>query len=216
MRTLSALLLSFSLFLCNSATALAKPDFQVQSNLSGVLAVTIDINQQINDDTAKTIIDKINAVEKNGNIKEVWFRINTPGGSLAAGSALIDKIEELSKTTKTVCVADHYAASMGFIILQSCDVRAMTKRTVLLAHEIQSMEEGNSHDLRREADFMDALNRAIAEFVVARMNMPVEEYLSKIYNKNWILSWEDGLKYNAVDQIVDQKDIPISLELPQN
>lgn len=210
MRTLSALLLSCLLFLCNCASALANPPSKSESH--SIVAVNID--QPINDDSIKPIIDTINNLEKDGNVKEVWFRINSPGGQITSGFTLIDKIEELSRTTKTVCVADHLAASMAFILLQTCDERVMTKRTVLLAHEVQGGETGNAHELRHEADMMDAFNRALAEIAAARMGMPVKEYLLKIYNRNWLFNWEDALKYNAVDRIVEPTDIPASLPLP--
>src|SRR3954466_93310 len=63
----------------------------------------------------------------------VLFEINSPGGDVDAGFALAKTIED--SPAPVVCVFDGEGMSMAFYILQSCALRLMTPRSLLLIHK---------------------------------------------------------------------------------
>lgn len=145
--------------------------------------------------------------------REIWFNINSFGGSVFAGWDFIQGVEGLIKTTpglKTVCVADVKAYSMGLAILESgaCGRRLMTKRATLLAHNASTSSEGNANTLESDAMFLRALDRSLAETIASRMGMSYADYAERVRTGDWSMSWADAVKYRAVDGIMDPKDIP--------
>jgi len=200
------------LFSCFSCAAVpVKPEPSKSADIQTTNKVSIEINDRISEQSVKGIIQTVKTVLKQGgNVTEIWFRINSFGGEVDAGNKLIDLIEQLP--VKTVCVADHRAYSMGFVILESCDVRLMTKRTMLMAHEPSVSEvNGNEHELKRIAELLQKGNIAMAEFIAPKLHMSVKEYLAKINDKEWWMTADDAKKSHAVDDFVDPKDIPPSV-----
>jgi ATP-dependent protease ClpP protease subunit len=133
----------------------------------------------------------------------IVFEINTGGGSTAAGFELTKAIE--GGSIPIICVVDGEAASMGFYILQSCPVRAMTRRSSLMAHEISFTMQGRGQPnfWRSIADWIKTHNDAFAEHCAHRLKITLAEYHTRTDGgKMWWLNWEEALKVNAVDMVV--------------
>ena len=111
----------------------------------------------VDSDSVGDVIKSIEVYRKNPAINSVVLRINSPGGSVLAGFDLARYLEETG--IQVVCVVDGEAASMAFYILQSCDVRLMTSRSMLMAHEpsASGFFGGNPKDWQAMADAMKAL-----------------------------------------------------------
>lgn len=131
--------------------------------------------------------------------------INSPGGSVFDGFEVAKAIENAK--IKIVCVADGEAASMAFYILQSCPVRYMTKRTVLMTHNPSfHMNEDvpvTPERLAKLAAALKALSAAMAEHCARRLHMTIDAYKAKIDGDDWNMTWQEALAIGAVDHVVD-------------
>lgn len=135
----------------------------------------------------------------------VTIVINSFGGSVEVGQLLAQLIE--TAPFKTVCIADQNADSMAFYILQSCSTRLMTKRAVLMAHQISAdLDSAKAVTIRNQVESMDALDSANEEHEAARLKISLQEFRSHIANgHDWFMNWELALKVGAVDGIVDPR-----------
>lgn len=158
------------------------------------------------------IIEQLKAWDA-GGAPEVWIRLDTNGGSVDEGFRLIKQIEGMK--SKTVCLADIKAYSMGFAVLQACDVRAMTKRSALMVHEVIFMKLGasNAGQLREYAKQLDMYSKQMRDHNLRRLKITAKEYLAKTTDKEWYFTWEEALKIGAVDKVVDPKDVPSLTEV---
>lgn len=145
----------------------------------------------------------------NAGKDRVVLEITSPGGYVRAGYAIAEAIDDAQgKGVRVACVADELAASAAFFVLQSCDERYMTKRTVLMTHSPYSqveiiLKDGDNQDLQDEIAYMRALALAWAEHCVAKMNISIDEYLEKIANgKAWNMAWREAKDVGAVDDVV--------------
>jgi ATP-dependent protease ClpP protease subunit len=146
--------------------------------------------------------------ELDGKTPEIWVRLNTMGGSVFGGQDLIHGLEEAQSTI--VCVVDWKAYSMGFYTLQSqgCDVRLMTQRASLMAHEPGTQSGGTAGNLRDDADLLDALNDGFIATASARMGISTEVLRAKTERRNWWLGYSEAEKWGAVDGWADPKKVP--------
>lgn len=155
--------------------------------------------------------------ELDGQVPEIWIRINSDGGSIYAGLDLIQQVESLK--TPVVCVVDYRAISMGFAFLQSnaCDRRLMTKRSHLMAHEASAGSGGNADQHRDIAQALDAVTSSLVGMMADRMEMPEKDFWEKIRNRTWYMDYHEAEKYKAIDGIADPKDFPeqVSYEIEQ-
>lgn len=132
------------------------------------------------------------------NPKSIVVEINTPGGSVGAGMEMGKAIER--SPVPVVCVVDGMAASMGLYILQSCDVRTMTKRSLLMGHEPAGSSRGQPQEVQQTADLLTKLSRAMAYHIVSKSKLTVDEYISKISGgKELWLTCEDAVAFAFVD-----------------
>jgi ATP-dependent protease ClpP protease subunit len=130
------------------------------------------------------------------------LELNTHGGDFDAGVELARAIE--SVRASVVCVVDGTAESMGFFLLQSCDVRVMTRRSSIMAHDPFETFSTNGQLTRAEllnlSEDLRVSARRFAEQAIRRMGISYKEYRARTAGgRDWHMHWEDALKFHAVD-----------------
>lgn len=158
-----------------------------------------DVNQDSVDETIK-ILAQLTEQKAEAIIIE-W---NTPGGSVDDGFRLAKAIE--SSPVPIVCVVDGHSASMGAYLLQSCHVRIMTKRSILMLHE--PAMGGNFHgqptEWRSIADWLKAMSKAMCEHMARRTAVTPAQIEDKIRGgAMWWMAWEEAKSLRFVDFAVD-------------
>lgn len=149
----------------------------------------------VTDESVTPLILAIGAQGVDGFILE----INSGGGSVDAGFALVKAME--NSMAPIHCIVDGEAQSMAFYILQSCTTRSMTKRSFLMIHNpsVYGRMGGNALTFQELAERLLALQNAMMEQYLAKMNITKKELQDKILTKNWYLGWEEASSTNAID-----------------
>lgn len=157
---------------------------------------------EINNESVRELVTQIVQANARQAVQIDMF-INSPGGSVMSGIVLAQIMEE--SPAPIVCTVDGMAASMAFYVLQSCSVRQMTKRSVLMAHEPWVGSDGplTRSGAEETAAQLKAITKMIVEHCAARMSISVAELLHRIDNKNWWIEWEEAVKVGAVDKVLD-------------
>jgi ATP-dependent protease ClpP protease subunit len=89
---------------------------------------------------------------------------------------------------------------MGLAILQSCDVRTMTTRSVLMGHEAASTAKGQTTQAKNFADVLEAINKALANQICSKAKISPEAYLKQISGgREWWMNSPDALKAGFID-----------------
>lgn len=195
----AGVLASYSVFPPTTVQVTEPPSYAAADQPGGMIDITT-----VNEPGLAPVLEKFEERAKAGD-PEVWFRINSPGGSVFAGLDFIQKVEDLKREhgTTVVCVVDSKAYSMAFVFLQTfCDDRRMTQRATLLAHNASGSVEGTAEQMRDMADFLAALSESLAAECAERLEMPLEDYKAKMAGKDWTMSSKDAVAFKAVDSIV--------------
>jgi ATP-dependent protease ClpP protease subunit len=176
----------------------------------------ISLSATIDSDIADQFEAIFDIIDSNKAVSAVLVEINSPGGSVDDGFRIAKRIENAK--VPVFCVVDGLAASMAFFILQSCDFRYMTDRSVLMAHEpsTAALLRGQQDDWRtigkNLADSLKAFSQAMARHITKRLNISYEQFLNLIsHGKELWLDKEGSLEIGAVDGAVqsveDTKEI---------
>lgn len=145
----------------------------------------------------------------------VWHRLfpgedfkivfHSPGGSVFDGMALFDHVTYLrGQGHKITTIAQGYAASMGGILLQAGDVRAMGKESYVLIHEISTVAIGKASELEDEVAFLKKMGERVIKIFVGRSGGKLTEaQFKKMWKKTdcWLDS-DDCLRLGIVDEVV--------------
>lgn len=114
----------------------------------------IMVQGQVETNMAAHIIQQLKYLEEIDGSEPITMVVNSPGGSVVDGLAIVDIMREVKCPIRTVGVG--MQASMGSIILAAGDERVMSKRSQLLIHQIMGGASGGTQhsDFEISAAFM--------------------------------------------------------------
>ena len=163
----------------------------------------IDLKEEITDEVADRITAALTA-----NPGRVVIDIDSPGGGVEAGLKIIEAIHD--HKTPVICRVNGRAASMAFVVLESCGVREATDQSLFMGHSVSARIEtqGHSTDISQAAAnaaaAMKAISRALAYHVCHRIpGLPIKTCMDSMSDGSefWI-SANDLLAVGGLDLIV--------------
>ena len=134
-------------------------------------------DQEIEDITAMAVINALNELSAKNDI--IQFRINSPGGSIFEGEAIVNAIQNSSAEVHTY--NDGVAASMASTIWLAGHKRFMGRNATLMIHAPMNFVFGNAVEMREMADVLDKFTEASAESIAALTDLSAEDAQSRFF-----------------------------------
>ncbi len=152
------------------------------------------------DDNTPTSIKQ--ALEDMGDIDTLEIRVNSEGGSVFAGLAIIGVIDNFKskKNCKTVSIVEGLAASMASVIACSADKVVMKENAFMMIHPASSFAWGNSEDLRRTADLLEKVDGQLRDIYMKRFNDSREKLNELVDAETWLTA-KEAKGYGLCDEI---------------
>lgn len=216
MRSILALIVALALGSCSSVpvTESFKSSYTPPVQLHLINVSTLPSHEEkvlkipiigvVDDDMADNIELLFQSVD--GSTKKIVIEIDSPGGSVSSGMRISRVIE--NSTLPVTCVVDGQASSMAFFILQSCQIRVMTERSILMAHEpsVSTIFQGKSSDWERFGKdlgkMLEILGNAMSHHMASRLNISYQEFRERIRDTEYWMDVEEAFKINAIDKSV--------------
>jgi len=161
----------------------------------------IFLGEDINDHLANIIIAQLLFLEKEDPKKDIHLYINSPGGSVYAGLAILDCMNLVSCPVATTCVG--MAASMGAVLLAAGEKgkRAILPNARTMIHQVSSGFRGTIADINIQAKetnlLMDTLVDMLSDFTGKS-----SDQVRKDCDRDYYLSAKESLDYGLVDEIL--------------
>lgn len=155
----------------------------------------------VNDVTANLIVAQLLFLESENPDKDVYFYINSPGGSVSAGLAIYDTMQFIKPDVSTLCIGQ--AASMGAFLLAA---GAKNKRFCLpnsrvMIHQPMGGFQGQASDVEIHAKEILYLRAKLNEIMAKHTGQPVER-IEKDTDRDNFLSGEEAVAYGLVDRVL--------------
>jgi len=156
----------------------------------------IAIVGEINKKTAIDFVKNINNVKTDN----LYIYINSPGGSVMDGHHIITYMNNIKAKNRTIitCYAD-MAASMGFVILQACDVRLGSPSSILMQHQMSVGIKMNLHNLNNYIKMVQDINIYLDKMQAKRIGMDYYEFINKV-NNDWWISGVSAINEKVLDE----------------
>jgi ATP-dependent protease ClpP protease subunit len=156
----------------------------------------------VNELTVHVLIAKIDHYIGQFPDGEVELLINSGGGSVIDGLALVDYLRHISKNGHKVRIICYgMVASMAGIIMQAADERIMMPRCWLGMHEVSSMAAGTLTIQEDSIKFTKALQAQCMELICERSDLTNTQLKRMWERKDVYLSAEEALKHGLIDHI---------------
>lgn len=161
----------------------------------------IFLGDAIDDHVANIVVAQLLYLESQDKTKDIKLYINSPGGSVTAGLAVMDTMRHVKPDVATICVG--MAASMGAVLLAA---GAKGKRFALpnaevMIHQIMGGAEGQATDIKIRAERILKMKDSLNQILADSTGQPIAK-VEKDTDRDYFMTAEEAKKYGLVDKII--------------
>ena len=159
----------------------------------------------VNEVTANLIVAQLLFLESENPDKDIFFYINSPGGSVSAGLAVYDTMQFVKPDVSTLCIGQ--AASMGALLLAAGDQgkRFVLPNSRVMIHQPMGGFSGQASDVEIHAREILFLRGRLNEILAKHTGKSVDT-IAKDTDRDNFLSAEDAVKYGIVDKVLTSRE----------
>ncbi len=164
----------------------------------------IFLSGEIVDETANLVIAQLLFLEAEDPKKDIYLYINSPGGSVTAGLAILDTMNHVKPPVATVCVG--IAASAAAVLLANGQKgkRFALPNAEMMIHQPWGGTQGQATDIEITAKHIlatrDRLNKILAKATGQKLDK-----ISKDVDRDYFMTADEAKKYGLVDQVYKTK-----------
>jgi ATP-dependent Clp protease protease subunit len=163
----------------------------------------IFLGSGIDDGVADALVAQLLFLEAEDPEKDIQIYINSPGGSVTAGLAIYDTMQQVAPDVVTICYG--LAASMGAFLLSggTKGKRLALPNARIMIHQPLGGAQGQAVDIEiqaREILFLkDTLNGLMAEHT----GQPLDK-ITEDTDRDYFLSPAEAVEYGLIDRVVTE------------
>lgn len=164
----------------------------------------IILSEEVNDTTASLIVAQLLYLESQDPDKDIFFYINSPGGSITAGMAIFDTMNFIKCDVSTICVG--MAASMGAFLLAAGapGKRLALPNSEIMIHQPLSGMQGQATDIKIHADriirIKSELNKKLSEFTGKSI-----EVIEQDTERDNFMTAAEAVEYGLIDKVISKR-----------
>lgn len=162
-----------------------------------IIFVTGEIEQHM----ANTIIAQLLFLEKENPNADIQMFVNSPGGVIDAGLAIIDTMNYIKPSVSTIAVG--VAASMGAVILTSGEKgkRLSLPNSRILIHQPLGGAQGQASDIEIQAKEILKL-RDITSEILSTTTGKTQQQIKEDSDRDHWFSAKEAKAYGLIDRVV--------------
>src|SRR3954447_2028320 len=155
--------------------------------------------------TANLIVAQLLFLESENPDKDIFFYINSPGGSVSAGLAIYDTMQFIKPDVSTLCVGQ--AASMGALLLAAGDhgKRYALPNSRVMIHQPMGGFQGQATDIEIHAKEILYLRGRLNEILAKHTGKPIDT-IGRDTERDFFMGAEDAVKYGIVDKTLVSRE----------
>ena len=167
----------------------------------------IFLSEDVNNASASLVVAQLLFLESEDPDREIYLYINSPGGSITDGMAIVDTINYIKCPVTTICVG--LAASMGAVLLACGEKgkRYATPNAEILIHQpliAGGGLSGQTTEIKIHADHMVKTREKLNKLLSERTGQDLAT-IERDTERDTYMTAEEALKYGLIDDIMDKR-----------
>jgi ATP-dependent Clp protease, protease subunit len=161
------------------------------------------LGTQVDDNIANLICAQLLLLDSEGQDRDIFLYINSPGGSVTAGLAIYDTMQYIQSDVATVCMG--LAASMGQFLLcaGAPGKRFALPHSRILMHQPSGGVQGQAADIAIQAEQIIYLKQMMAERIAFHTGQTVERIDEDSDRDRWFTA-DEAKDYGIIDEVIDR------------
>lgn len=162
------------------------------------------LSEEVNDTTASLVVAQMLYLEGQDPTKDIYFYINSPGGSVTAGMAIFDTMNYIKCDVSTICVG--MAASMGAFLLAAGTKgkRFALPNSEIMIHQPSGGMQGQATDMCIHAERIVKMKKKLNTILAERTGQPLE-IIEKDTERDNFMDPEEAVKYGLIDAVMTSR-----------
>jgi ATP-dependent Clp protease protease subunit len=161
----------------------------------------------IDDQVADSLVAQLLFLEAEDPDKDIQIYINSPGGSVTAGLAIYDTMQQVSPDVVTICYG--LAASMGAFLLSggTKGKRLALPSSRIMIHQPLGGAQGQAVDIEIQAKEILYLKETLNTLLAEHTGQPLEK-IAEDTDRDYFLSPPEAVEYGLIDRVVEGTSSP--------
>ncbi len=170
------------------------------------------LGTQVDDAVADSLVAQMLFLEAEDPEKDIQIYINSPGGSVTAGMAIYDTMQQVRCDVVTICFG--LAASMGAFLLSggTKGKRMSLPSSRIMIHQPLGGAQGQAVDIEIQAKEILYHKRKLNELLAEHTGQPFER-IEADTERDFFMSAQEAKDYGLIDQVITRQNLP-KVEVP--
>ncbi|MBW4448774.1 MAG: ATP-dependent Clp endopeptidase proteolytic subunit ClpP [Hassallia sp. WJT32-NPBG1] len=171
----------------------------------------IFLGTPIDDIVANSIVAQLLFLDAEDSEKDIQLYINSPGGSVYAGMAIYDTIQQIRPDVVTICFG--LAASMGAFLLTAgtAGKRMSLPDSRIMIHQPLGGAQGQAIDIEIQAREILYIKSKLNQLLSEHTGQPLER-IEADTERDFFMSAEEAKNYGLIDQVISRQNLPTAGE----
>ena len=156
------------------------------------------------DEVANLITAQLLFLESEDPDRDIYFYINSPGGSVTAGLAIYDTIQYIRPQVSTVCLGQ--AASMGAVLLAAGEKskRYALPHSRIMIHQPLGGFQGTAADVDIQAREILRMREELGAILVKHTGQSLKR-IERDTDRDLFMTGQQALEYGLVDEVITSR-----------
>lgn len=171
----------------------------------------IFLGEQIDDNVANSVVAQMLHLANSDPDKDISLYINSPGGSVTAGLAILDTMDFIKCDVSTICLGE--CASMAAVLLSAGakGKRLCLPNSMVLIHQPSGGAQGQQTEIAIVADFMLKTRNRLNKILADNTGQTLETIQNDTERDNYMTA-EEAVAYGLVDRITTSRAVAPSTD----
>ena len=161
----------------------------------------------VDDHTANLVVAQLLFLESENPDKDIYFYINSPGGSVTAGMSIYDTMKFIKPDVQTLCLGQ--AASMGAFLLSAGTKgkRFALPNSRVMIHQplISGGLGGQASDIEIHARELLKLKEKLNKILADHTGKSIEE-VARDTDRDNFMSAQEAMEYGLIDKVITSRN----------
>jgi ATP-dependent Clp protease protease subunit len=159
---------------------------------------------EVDDPVADSLTAQLLYLEAQDPDKDIYFYINSPGGSVTAGLAIYDILQYIRCDVVTLCLGQ--AASMGALLLTAGTKgkRIALPTARVMIHQPLGGAQGQASDVEAQAKELLRIKALTTQILMRHTGQP-EDVIRRDTDRDFFLTAEEAKAYGLIDHVMAQR-----------
>jgi len=168
----------------------------------------IFLGEEINSVSANLVVAQLLHLESQDAEKDISLYINSPGGEVYSGLAILDTMNFIKPQVSTICVG--MAASMAAVLLSAGakGKRFCLPHSKVMIHQPSGGAQGQQTEIEIVAEEIKKTRRELNQILSDASGQPIEKVQADTERDNYLTASE-ALDYGLIDRIVTSRDLAV-------